>query len=359
LTAKRYRIIAFCIIWFFANVAIEALAADLELMFEHRAYLSSTLFFVPFLWLAFRRLNKPLIVVPFVIAWIGVLSFWTMQRNALWNDPVAFWQDAVSKSPNHYRAHANLGISLLQTKDYELARKSFEMALTLSPPHPTEIYTNLGLAQVQLGELDAARKNLEKAVALNQNNYAAFDLLGNLYRKQKNFARAMEYYEAAIDVGGDFASSSHYNQGMLYKEMGKPTEAMKALERALTLKPMWAEAYSSLGLIQAELGRFDLAEQTLVKATAIDANNEEALFNLARVYQLKGDYRQAENTYRRLLRIKPDDVEALHNLGMIYWDRLKDPGQAVTYLRMALSIDPNHDQAATARDVLARAKGKR
>ncbi|NVM22471.1 MAG: tetratricopeptide repeat protein, partial [Desulfobacterales bacterium] len=155
--AERHRIVAFCIIWFFANLAIEALAANIEPVFEHRAYLPSMLFFLPFVRIWFEGIKSPKRVFSVAAAFIAIFGFWTYQRNTLWNDPVAFWQDAVSKAPNHYRSHANLGVSYLDAKQYDRAMKAFQKALALTPPYPTEIYTNIGLLHLESGRQGLAR----------------------------------------------------------------------------------------------------------------------------------------------------------------------------------------------------------
>lgn len=352
LTAKRYRIVAFCMIWFFANVAIEALAAGTEPMFEHRAYLPSMLFFVPFVWIAFRGINKLKIIVPVITALLIVFSFWTYQRNALWNDPVAFWEDAARKSPDNFRSHANLGMSYLQAKAYDSALKPLEKALTLSPPYPTEIYTNIGLLYLEIGKQDLARQNLERAVSLNPNNYVGLDLLGTLYRKQKGSREAIRYYRRATTINPNFAQS-YYNLGTLYMETGDTDNAVKMLTQALALRPMWSEAYSTLGLVQAEQGRFDLAEVALLKAVRINAKNHEALFNLAKVYDLNGRHEMAAKTYETLIGMSPNDVEAMHNLGIIYLKQLKNIEQATFYFKKALAIDPEYVHAAIARNILS------
>ncbi|MBW1896949.1 MAG: tetratricopeptide repeat protein, partial [Deltaproteobacteria bacterium] len=255
LTLKRCRIVAFSLIWFFANVAIEAMAADIELMFEHRAYLPSMLFFLPFVWLL-SRWKKPGLAFSGVAVAIVIFSFWTYQRNALWNDEVSFWEDAVRKSPNHYRGYANLGVGYLHAKEYGPAQEALEKALSLGPPYPTEIHVNVGLAHLEQGQLEAARENLNRALALNRNNYVALDLLGTVSRREKDNQQAAKWYEQALEINPEFATSYH-NLAILHKETGDADKALKALKRAIALRPMSANAYGTLGLIQAEQGDYD------------------------------------------------------------------------------------------------------
>ncbi len=351
LMAKRYRLVSFCIIWFLANVAIEALAARIEPMFEHRVYLPSMLFFLPCVWFLFTAVKKPKIVFSVIGILVVVSGIWTYQRNAIWNDPVAFWEDAVRKAPNHYRTHVSLGVSYLDVEQYDHALEAFQKALALDPPYPTKIHTSIGLLYLQTEQHDLARQNLDRAVSLNSNNYLAFDLLGTLCRKQEEYGEALQHYGRAIKVNPNFAPS-YYNTGTLLMEMEDLANAVKALEMAVTLRPMWSQAYSSLGLALAKQERYSLAISTLQKAVSLDAKNQEALFNQATAYNLTGQHEVAAQIYKGILEIDPKDVEAMHNLGVLYMKDLKDIPQATFYLKKALATDPDYKQADTVKKTL-------
>jgi tetratricopeptide (TPR) repeat protein len=352
LMAKRYRLFAFCAVWFFANLALEALAASIEPMFEHRVYLPSMLFFVPVVWVAFRILKKPTTVIPPITAFILIFSLWTYERNALWNDPIAFWEDAVQKSPNHYRPHFNLGTAYLHAQSYDRAILSLKKALTLHAPYPTEILTNMGALYLETGQYGLARDSLTRAISLNAKNHMAHVLLGNLSQKEGDDPSAVRQYQAAVRINGNFAES-HYNLGIVYMDMGDTGKSVEAFGRAARLRPMWSQAHSNLGLALARQGRYDAALLSLQEAVNIEAKNQEALFNLAKVYSLGGEHERAAETYERLVEINPEDVEAMHNLGVIYLNHLRDVEQAGLYFKKALATNPKYAHAAMAQSILA------
>ena len=348
--AKRgHRIIAFCLAWFFVNVALEALVAGLEPMFEHRIYLPSMFFFVPFLLLV---KDRPKIAVPVAATLIVVFAFWTHERNTLWTQPIAFWEDTVQKSPDHYRPHFNLGTSYLGAEAYDRAITAFEKSLAHSPPYPEEIYTNIGSAYIETGRYDAARRNLNRAVELNPKAYIAHNLLAKLERKNGNYTVALDQYKKAIKTRPN--AYSYHGLGILYMDMKALNKAVEVFQRALTLRPNWANGYSSLGLARAKQGRLDLAIPILKQATNLDPGNEEALYNLATAYQTVGQHRRAADTYIELTKINPTDVQSLHNLGIIYYNHIPDMERARYYFKRALSVDPDYDHANAAKDVLGR-----
>jgi tetratricopeptide (TPR) repeat protein len=67
------------------------------------------------------------------IGGLGALGALTVQRNALYADPVALWRDAVAKSPGKARPHANLGWSLEVAGRLDAAIVEYRIALRLDP----------------------------------------------------------------------------------------------------------------------------------------------------------------------------------------------------------------------------------
>lgn len=57
----------------------------------------------------------------------------TIQRNRVYADEIALWQDTVSKSPRKARAHNNLGYAYRLARREDEARREFRLALQLDP----------------------------------------------------------------------------------------------------------------------------------------------------------------------------------------------------------------------------------
>lgn len=344
---RRYRWIAFFVGWFLASIAVEALVADLELMFEHRVYLASMFFFMPFLLLFESKLK---VVIPVAGTLIVVFGLWTYQRNALWTQPVAFWKDSAQKSPHHYRSHFNLGTSYLNAEIYDRALTAFKKSLTLSPPYPEEIYVNMGSAYIETGHYDKAQRSLNQALARNPKAYLAHNLLARLERQQGADLKAIDHYHKALDITPN--AYSYHGLGLLYMDMNAPNKSIRAFREALSLKPNWADGYSSLGLAMAKQGTLEEAIPILEKATKMDPQNKEALFNLATAYKSVGRYEAAAETYTALTEIDPADIQALHNLGVIYYKHIPNMERATFYLNRALCVDPDYAHAAVIRQLL-------
>jgi hypothetical protein len=109
LVARRERLLAFCILWYLGHLVIESSVIGLEIIFEHRSYLPSIGVFLLVVAVAFRTgIPRRAVAAGFCVLAV-VWSFWTIERNSLWADPVAFWSDVVAKSPNIARPYNALG----------------------------------------------------------------------------------------------------------------------------------------------------------------------------------------------------------------------------------------------------------
>jgi len=104
-------------------------------------------------------------------------------------------------------------IVLLQEEKYE---QGIAQMLHVSEQMPTvaEAQVNLGIAYARTGDLDRATASLNKALELNSQQPAAYDELGMIQRKKKEYANARKSYEAALALSAEFPSA-HRNLAIL------------------------------------------------------------------------------------------------------------------------------------------------
>ena len=96
---------------------------------------------------------------------------------------------------------------------------------------------------------------------------------------------------------------------------GKRVEAIQAYERALSVKPNWAEVYGNIGSARSQEGHLDEAIRCYHQAIAIKPELGALHFNLANALLQKGNYEAAVASYRETLKIKPDWPDVIANLG--------------------------------------------
>ena len=102
--------------------------------------------------------------------------------------------------------------------------------------------------------------------------------------------------------------------GNALKNQGRLDDAKACLQRALQIKPDYAEAHNNLGNALKDQGRLFEAEACYVRALQIKPDYVEAHNNLGVTLKDQGRLAAAEVSYRRALEIKPDYGRAHVNL---------------------------------------------
>ena len=158
----------------------------------------------------------------------------------------------------------SMGISVMSEEEWEKARyecfdnndKSACQALIDGGPQSVEECTKdtcvvVGAVYEKAGHFREAIQYFEKAIALG-NNFA-YDLLGYVYVKLKDYFNAKKYYEISCNKGNDNINqaTSCYNLGVMYVEgQGVRQDYHKASElwkKACDMKH--ASACNNLGVI--------------------------------------------------------------------------------------------------------------
>jgi hypothetical protein len=196
-SAKKYRLLSFCLLWFLGNLVIESSVIGLELIFEHRNYLPSMLLVLLVLCLVFPLLKHKWLKIAFISFIVLLFSFWTFERNRVWNDKVLLWGDSAAKSPAKARPHNNLGVALKDLGRLDEAVFHFNKTIQLDPEF-TEAYNNLANTNVLLGKHNEAIKNYKKALELSPNSPIVHMNIGNILVKRWLLEEARFHYSEAL-----------------------------------------------------------------------------------------------------------------------------------------------------------------
>jgi len=167
------------------------------------------------------------------------------------------YRRVLATQPQNTDALYLLGLVTQATKRFAESAGLFQRAVELNPKS-AKYLINLGLSLggMGLGKTEQAAEAFRRAVAIDPNNPAAWNNLGNELRNSYQFDEAMECYQKALKLKPDFADA-YCNVGACLQAT-QPTlrPAIAAYEKAIALQPDFATAHWNLGFALLLLGDY-------------------------------------------------------------------------------------------------------
>ena len=200
-----------------------------------------------------------------VLAALGALTY---RQVSFWHDSETLWTHAVAVTRDNYVAHINLGETFLNQERTEEAAIHFRAAVQIRPGDPA--------AHLNLGTCERRNKNFVPALQEDQavlrltsdkglRTYALVNL-GSDYRHLKDYSRARESYQAALQLNPETARA-FIGLGVLAEKSGEFNDAVKNYSRAVELEPsdvgylLLSEALQQSGKAAASRSALEAAQR--------------------------------------------------------------------------------------------------
>lgn len=235
------KLVAFGIFWFFVALSVESsMIPIVDVIFEHRAYLSSAGFLTAaatgcFLILKAcekERLRKTGIAALCLLPLI--LSSATYARNKVWRSEISLWEDVVRKSPQKARGHDHLCLAYYDKGLNYKAINHCQTALVIQPDY-ANVHYNLALAFRSEGMLDKAIEHFQLYMKINADDAEAHNELGVTYGMKGQRDKALIHFQITVRLDPQNASAYH-NIGTVYKKMGFLEKASEYFQKEKLLK---------------------------------------------------------------------------------------------------------------------------
>ena len=272
--------------------------------------------------------------VVLVLAAVG-----THVRNQVWRTEESLWQDVTIKSPKNPRGMMNYGLAFLQRRDYLTALNYLQRAESLNPGY-SPVQSNLGIALSGLDRNEEAEQHFRRAVELapnfaepyvfyarwlaernrladsqaqleaairaNRMSLPARELLAQVLNQEGRHEAANQLLEETVrlmfneDVArrymAELADRARRARAARYPEGLRPDELVNlsaqfckqrdfedclgAAEKALDLRPGYAEAYNNMSAALLSMGRWDEGIEAARQAIQYKPNYADAKSNL-------------------------------------------------------------------------------
>jgi len=299
LLAKKRPLISFSILFFFLNHLIESTVLPLEIVFEHRNYIPSMFFFLPWaiglcrlldVFSNNRHMAKLLTI--FTVIVVVAMGHATYLRNFIWKNDWTLWADAAQKAPDQYRVHHNLGLFYRERGYWREAINEFQRALVCKEFHVEgeTLPTHFQLARLfdELGDHETARFHYENVLRINPAYPQALGNLASIYDGEGQQAKADEYLLRAMKAD-PHNPYTNFNMGLYCLRTGKPREAFDYFNEAKKEKDIRQASARYMGIVLKQMGRLGLASIYLSESVNLDPDDTIARLHLLEIYLRSGD----------------------------------------------------------------------
>lgn len=283
--ARKKPLISYCILFFFLNHLIESSIIPLELLYEHRNYIPSMLFFVPIAvfaiyvldYFSFRTYIQ--LMAAMLISFLLFTQGHTVYMyNNLFKDPYLLWTDNVNKAPNLSRPHNNVAV--------ELSR---------------------------WGLYDEAYTSYEKAYQLNRNDHLLMitypiNNMGRFYFRKKDYETAISYFNQALDIDPrDLTAQLMFIKTQI--RMNELENAEGMIQQILAKRHTNTDFRALLSFILLKKGLYQEAIKEGWKTLTFDNEAADVKRVLGEAYRRKGLYERAVSLWEQYVTQHRNDLE--------------------------------------------------
>jgi len=255
------------------------------------------------------------------------------------SEALAYLADYLKQYPRSKDVRLNYARLLVNEKNYNEARKQFEVLLA-DFPNNADVTMAVALLAMQANDYDAAEAQFRRALEMNYKDPDAVRLyLGQVNEERKRYDEALKWYQT-IGPGEQYISAQARYAGVLAKQ-GRLGDARKHLQQVSAennqqrVQLTQAEA-QLLREAAAYQDAFDLLGRALEKLPDFP----DLLYDHAMAAEKVNRFDVLESNLRKLIQIRPDHAHAYNALGYTMADRNERLSEARELIATALKLAP-------------------
>ncbi|OGP15240.1 MAG: hypothetical protein A2054_00445 [Deltaproteobacteria bacterium GWA2_55_10] len=255
---------------------------------------------------AFRNLRFA--AAPIIIA-LGALAW---NQTHIYKDLETLWRDTLSKNPDAFIAHTNLGALLYERGVLDEAVSHYQAALRIKPDSSIEHF-NLGLIYYKSGKAEEALNEFRSAVKSDPENVMARVNLGTILTGSGDYDEALVNLSKAVEVAPGYPLARK-NIAVLYDKMGKPGMAIEHLEFIVERDPGNPVIRKDLAIMLSKAGRAQDAIAHLNYLVQRDVFTAEASNKIGEILAEQGRRDEAVVYFKKSLSANPGYEKSIENL---------------------------------------------
>lgn len=173
-----------------------------------------------------------------------------IKKNKALNDAYNAAKDSLTKAQGDTDKAAKV-------TDFQAAVDNFNKAAQIDDKQEA-IWAGLGDAEYGLGQaqtgddrtkaFDGALDAYKRVLAINPNEAAIYNQMGNIYGAEKKIPEATDALNKAAQLDPTMAAKAYYNMGANLVNAGNGDQAVEFFQKAIAADPNYADAHYQLGI---------------------------------------------------------------------------------------------------------------
>lgn len=166
------------------------------------------------------------------------------------------------------------GDELYSQGNYQEAIQAYNEYIEYNPDDFKSIY-NRGRTYEELGEYDKALQDYEAAYKINPKDENLLLSLGRYYFREENYEDAAFYFDKATQQNSNL-KVAQFLKGRSFHKAGETDKAMEAYNAAISIDGQYGEAYLYRGALKIYLGRQSSGCNDLKTAQSLNVEEAES-----------------------------------------------------------------------------------
>lgn len=280
-------------------------------------------------------------------------------NNLEYTEAIRYFEEAISRNfdtritaeSKFWKAEAHY-----RSKDYSGAQRMYEDFLTSpsakSVPYYNDAYYSLAYARLKMKQYQEAATEFRNFVTASgvadlRKRHDAYLRLGDCYFMLRNYGKAIEFYDQAIEIKQYKNDYAMYQKSLMQGLMGNHEGKAATLKRTLNEYPQSSfrdEMLYELGLANIRLGKTNEAVKNfedIVNSGSSSAYLSSAYLQLGLIYFNADNDREALGWYKRVVDEYPNSqqaAKALKYIRTIYVD-MGDIDAYTTYVQGLSNVE--------------------
>jgi tetratricopeptide (TPR) repeat protein len=259
---------------------------------------------------------------------------------------VIFQNKLLSKANGSSVSIGNLNKSALKSIQSSILRQDYEKANVLAKtlydqnsnsPIVSEL---LARTYIGIGHLDEARKYFNIAIKLDPTFFNAFNNLGKLELKEKNYSAAISLFKSAVVIAPK-ASSGIYNLANAMSFNMQISDAQDLLKKALLLNLKGGNLYMLLGEISVRTGYYKDSEKYFETAFKREQKSAKLYIKVGDIFNNATQSNTALKYYNLAQEIEPDNA-LIFKLKANAYREIGNFDETLEQINKAIAIEPNN-----------------